>query len=147
MAYLSMPATQPDVTRDDFVSWVERYIHFPCKQQLTGLDLYGARCGMLHSFSTISGLHRQGKCRQIGYMDRSVPEIRFNPNVSEELVLVSIEALARAFSDGVDRFLIDVYADGRKAKVANERFRHVVHAFPCQQEEKEQCQQSPDHDK
>jgi hypothetical protein len=36
MAFLEMPAGQDDVTRNDFVTWVERYIKFPCKEQLTG---------------------------------------------------------------------------------------------------------------
>jgi hypothetical protein len=137
MAYLGMPDNQQDVTHDDFVRWVDRYIKFSCKHQLTGLDLYGARCGMLHSFSTVSNLSRQGKCRQVGYMDRSVPEIRFDPNVSEELVLVSIEGLAKAFLQGVDKFMIDLYADKRKAKVADERFQHVVHTFPCEKDKTE----------
>jgi len=42
MAYLQMPTDQVDVTRRDFVRWAERYIEFPCAEQLTRLDLYGA---------------------------------------------------------------------------------------------------------
>ena len=129
MAYLGMPATQQDVTRMDFVKWVERYITFPCNEQLTGLDLYGARCGMLHSFSTVSKLNRDGKCRRVGYMDRSVPEIRYNPKIDDDFVLVSIEALAESFFRGMDRFLVDLYADKDKAKVADDRFQHVVHSL------------------
>ena len=82
MAYLAMPASQEDVTRSDFVRWVERYSKFPCKEQLTGLDLYGARCAMLHNFGAVSDLSRKEKCRQVAYMDKSVPEVRFDPNVS-----------------------------------------------------------------
>jgi hypothetical protein len=39
MAFLGMPENQIDVTRQDFIQWVDRYIHFPCKEQLSGLDL------------------------------------------------------------------------------------------------------------
>lgn len=42
MAYIAMSASQDDVTRGDFVRWAEKYITFPCSEQLTGLDLYGA---------------------------------------------------------------------------------------------------------
>ena len=38
MAYLSMPAEQLEVTSNDFISWVENYIRFPGKEQLTGHD-------------------------------------------------------------------------------------------------------------
>jgi hypothetical protein len=126
MAYLGMPAEQQDVTKEDFVAWVERYIHFPCREQLSGLDLYGATCGMLHSFSSVSRLARERKCRQVGYVDRLVPEVAFNPSVSEELVMVSVEALAEALFRGIDRFLIDLYGDADRSKIADLRFQYVV---------------------
>ena len=65
MAYVGMPAGQEDVTRNDFITWVERYIKFSCSEQLSGWDLYGARCAMLHSYGTASDLSRKGKCRQM----------------------------------------------------------------------------------
>jgi hypothetical protein len=49
MAFLDMPAKQSDVTRTDFINWTSRYILFPGEEQLTGTDLYGARCGLLHT--------------------------------------------------------------------------------------------------
>jgi hypothetical protein len=60
MAYLAMPEIQEDVTRKDFVEWAEKYIRFPGREQLTGLDLYGARCAMLHSFGAQSRLAEKG---------------------------------------------------------------------------------------
>ena len=129
MAYVSMAANQVDVSRDDFVKWAERYIKFPCQEQLTGLDLYGARCSMLNNYGTASKLSREGKCRQIAYMDESQPEIRYDPTKSKELVLVSIKALANAFFDGIDKFLIDTYADKNKAALADKRFENIVHTY------------------
>ena len=130
MAYLAMPATQDDVTRSDFVRWAEQYIKFPCNEQLTGLDLYGARCAMLHNYGIASDLSRKGKCRQIGYMDRSVPEVRFEPKVSRDLVLVSVPALADAFFSGVDKFLLDLFVDKKMASVAEQRLEKLVQAMP-----------------
>jgi len=130
MAYLNMAEGQQDVTRDDFVQWAEEYIRFPCEEQVSGLELYGARCGMLHTHSVASRLSRRGRARQIGYMDRSVPEICYNPSVSEDLVLVSVEALAEAFFAGVDRFLVETFADEEKARVAEQRLRTLVHQLP-----------------
>ena len=130
MAYVGMPAGQEDVTRNDFITWVERYIKFSCSEQLSGWDLYGARCAMLHSYGTASDLSRKGKCRQIGYMDKSVPEIRFNPSVSMDLVLVSVPALADAFFSGIDQFLVDVFADKKKRPIADQRLQKLVQATP-----------------
>jgi hypothetical protein len=130
MAYLSMPAGQEDVRQKDFIEWADKYIRFPCKERLTGLELYGARCGMLHSYSITSRRSREGKCRQIGYVDQSVPEVCYNPAVSTELVLVSVRALVEAFFNGTDRFLIDVFSDKERAKIAEQRFKTLVHQLP-----------------
>jgi hypothetical protein len=134
MAYIAMPASQDDVTRSDFVRWAEQYVKFPCREQLTGLDLYGARCAMLHNYGTASELSRKGKCRQVGYMDKSVPEVRFNPVVSNGLVLVSVPALADAFFAGVDKFLVDLFADKKKASVAEQRLKKLVQAMPLKKD-------------
>jgi hypothetical protein len=130
MAYLAMPHNQTDVTRDDFVQWCDKYICFSGQEQLTGLELYGARCGMLHTYGVESRLTRGGDCRKLGYMDRSVPEIRYSEKVDPNFALVSIEALAKAFCDGVDRFLVDLFADSARAAVAERRLQQLVVAFP-----------------
>lgn len=130
MAFLGMPAGQTDVTAEDFISWVDRYVHFPCADQLTGNDLYGARCAMLHRYGSESRKSRKGECRQVGYLDRSVPEVRFNPAVSTGLALVSVPALAAAFFAGVDRYLVDLYKDSRRGKLADERLKTMAHILP-----------------
>ena len=130
MAYLGMPAGQDDVTRDDFVAWAERYIRFPCKEQLSGLDLYGARCAMLHTHSVAARLTREGRCRMIGYTDQSSPEVSYNPKISKDLVIVSIKGLAEAFSRGIDQFLVDVFADKARGPVVEARLKKCVHRLP-----------------
>ena len=132
MAYLSMPEGQEDVTKADFINWADHYIRFPGDEQLTGEELYGARCGMLHSYSVSSRMSREGKCRMIGYVDGSNPPILFRPAVSKELVLVSLPAFKTALFQGMDQFLIDIYKNptSKKAQVANERFKNLVHTIP-----------------
>jgi len=39
MAFLNIPESQTDVTRTDFIEWVDRYIKFPCSEKLTGSGL------------------------------------------------------------------------------------------------------------
>ena len=133
MAFLGMPGDQEDVARSDFIAWAEHYIKFPCKEQLSGADLYGARCGMLHSYSAYSRMTRSGECRTIGYMDKSVPEVRYNPEISREIVLVSVPALAEAFFRGIEEFLIDLFSDHKRAEVAEVRLPKLVHCLPVKQ--------------
>jgi hypothetical protein len=134
MAFLGMPPDQQDVKRDDFVKWADRYIKFPCDDQLTGLDLYGARCAMLHSYGVVSDLSRKGQCRMVAYMDKSVPEVRYNPAVAKDLVLVSVTALADAFYSGIDQFLVDLFADKKKAETAEKRLTWFIQKHPRKNE-------------
>lgn len=130
MAFLGMPSHQQDVKREDFVKWAEGYITFPCDDQLTGLDLYGARCAMLHSYGVVSKLSREGQCRMVGYMDNSDPEVRYNPEVSKDFVLVSVTALAEAFYSGIDQFLVDLFSNKERAGVAEKRLAWFIQKYP-----------------
>jgi len=112
-----MAEGQEDVTKDDFVAWAERYIQCPGKEQLSGLDLYAARCGLLHQYGIVSRLSREGKCRQLGYGDKMEPPVRFNPTITKDVVIVSVHALAEAFFQGSDRFVVDVFKDPKRAEV------------------------------
>jgi hypothetical protein len=132
MSYLNMPLNKQDVTKSDFITWVDNYMKFPGREQLTGLDIYGARCGMLHMYSAFSRLSREGKCRNIGYMDNADPPVIYNPNVNKDLVLVAVPALAEAFFAGVNEFLIDLFADKKKGGMAEKRFKNLVHYIPIQ---------------
>ena len=130
MAFLNMPASQTDVIRTDFIEWVNRYIKFPCSEKLTGADLYGARCSMLHSYGVVSKMSRDGKCRMVGYLTDTVPEIRYNPDIDKNLVLVSVPALAESFYKGIDQFLIDLFSNKDKIKIAENRLKSFIQEIP-----------------
>jgi hypothetical protein len=130
MARLAMDAAKTGVEKSDFIAWVDRYIHFPCKEQLTGLDLYAARCAVLHTYTTDSGLSRAGKARRIGYMDHAVPEVVYNASVDATLVLVSIKALRDSFFAGIDRFFVEAFADAAREAIVEKRLRELLHELP-----------------
>jgi hypothetical protein len=130
MAYLNMPSQQKYVKSKDFIAWVERYIRFPCKEQLTGADLYGARCAMLHQYGIESKLSHSGSCRIVGYIDRSDPEVSYNPKISKEFVIVSIEALKDAFFAGIHKFLHEAFDDESKRIIVEERLNKAVQRLP-----------------
>lgn len=131
MAFLNMPASQEDVKGIDFIKWADRYIEFPCAEKLTGHDLYGARCAMLHTYGVVSKMSREGKCRMIGYMSETVPEIRYNPNVDENLVLVSVPALAESFYRAIDDFLVELFSNTDKDKIAEDRLKLLIQEIPA----------------
>src|SRR5262249_10261579 len=126
MAYLGMPAEQQEVKRDDFIKWAENYIRFPCKEQLSGEELYAARCATLHTYGTESRMNRKEAIRQLCYMNASIPEIRSAPT-QPHLAIVSIPALAEAFFQGIDRFIVDLFTDSRRRPIAEARFQKIMH--------------------
>jgi hypothetical protein len=99
MAYLCMAEAQEDVRRSDFIKWADRYIRFPGKEQVTGANLYGARCATLHNFGAQSKLSSTGQCRVILWMDKAVPPVTFEPNLPT-FVMVSIPALRDVLIEG-----------------------------------------------
>lgn len=125
---LSLPLAQ-GVHRLDFCRWADRYMSLCRSRDVTGDEFYSARCAMLHNYSVDSDMTRKGRCRQIGYMDDSMPAVRYDPSVAKGFVLVSVAALAQSFFDGIDEFLVDVFSDPAKASLAEARLEWVCNIY------------------
>jgi hypothetical protein len=97
---------------------------------VSGLELYAARCAIVHTYSTEADLHKEGKGkRQIGYGDEFLPEVAASPEVAH-LVMVSIRGLVDALSEGIVATLKDVASDAPRRKLFAERLEGMVHEFP-----------------
>jgi hypothetical protein len=126
LAFLGLPADRVEVEREDFQDWCSRYVDLGHKDQPIAEELYAARCGLLHSHSTASRASRTRGCREIDYVDHMIPVVRYTPTGLPGHVLVAADALAQAFFDGVGRFLVAVYRDAERAKLADERLQRVI---------------------
>jgi hypothetical protein len=130
MAYLGLPPGRDEVKRSDFIAWSERYIRFPGLLQLTGRDLYSARCGMVHTYGAVSRLSREGKARPVLYRyEHRGPAVNLLPG--SDAVIVSIESLADAFFRGADQFVFEVFTVEARAALAEKRFRGMYHLVPA----------------
>ncbi|MCW6512518.1 hypothetical protein [Lichenifustis flavocetrariae] len=72
MALLACPLGQVEQFKADFIAWVDAYLKADAasEYQYEGRDIYSARCGVLHSYSSISRDHRgPNPPRQFGYAD------------------------------------------------------------------------------
>ena len=68
MAWLSLPEGVEDVKGTDFIGWIRTYGLERSIAPCTADELYGARCGLLHSFSPDSRRSRRGEIRPIYYV-------------------------------------------------------------------------------
>lgn len=126
MATLNMANNQEEVRRKDFIDWVDKYLHIPGDIQLTGVDFYGARCALLHSYGVQSRLSSQGVAREIDYWDSPLlPAITITPR-AKPLLFVNISALKKAFFDGIDTFLVSALSDETKGELIQARMKKFL---------------------
>ncbi|MCH8112641.1 MAG: hypothetical protein IH905_11925, partial [Proteobacteria bacterium] len=78
--------------------------------QYRGIDLYAARCAVLHTYSAEAELHRKdSSVRQFGYSNGGLHF--FKPSVSENLVIIGAASFINDVIIGVERFLKDALED------------------------------------
>ena len=120
MGYLNMPADKLSNTADDFCKWADRYFLPNLKDKsCRSIDLYSARCGLLHTMSYESNLTRKEKAKHIMYAWGNA-----DPNVLKRLItkmkrvdiVLHVEDMNSALVAGLQAFLKDIYED--KARVA-----------------------------
>lgn len=105
MAYLGLPSGKKEVHRNDYIEWVDRYMKTDPKQsyQYKGIDLYGARCGIVHRYGVESRLSDNDKCKIFSYHNGS--EHYYKPQIDKKLVLISIPRFTNDFFKAVQEFL------------------------------------------
>lgn len=109
--------------RGSFIGWVDKYLLQAKPLACTAIDLYAARCGMVHIFTPDSELSVQGRARRICYAWGSarVENVQRTIDVANkgaEYVAVSVNELYEAWRLGILAFTEEVENDPvRKARV------------------------------
>jgi hypothetical protein len=62
---LGRPAENEFSTREDFIDWCDRYMLHNGNLQCSAIDLYAARCSIIHSSSMHSKLSQNGRAKQL----------------------------------------------------------------------------------
>ncbi len=63
----SLERRKGEGTKASFTRWVDEYLLKAVSLPCTSLELYAARCGILHTLTPESDLSRKGKAREVGY--------------------------------------------------------------------------------
>lgn len=123
-----------------FTRWADRYMLQQTELQVTALELYGARCGILHTFTAESTLHARGQVRQVWYAWGSArPEDlqRAVDSLGKRATAVHVRDVVEAFRCGAAAYLDEFASDVRRQEGIAPRiglwFRHtqpgLVNAF------------------
>jgi hypothetical protein len=113
-----------------FVRWVDTYLLMGRSLDCTALDLYAARCGVVHTFTADSDLHRKGKARKIQYAwgNADVAKLaRSTQSLGYDIASVHLRDLIDAFRNAVANHLDAVASD--TAKTA--RFEEMAGLWFC----------------
>lgn len=137
MAFLNMPAAKTDVMRSDFIAWAEQYMVLPAHEDITGRDLYAARCSVLHG-GAHSRLSRGGDCKLLLHFANSAPADNHQHAIAlaaqlgagKPVTRLSVEDLVSAFFSGTDRFLTAMSNDERKLSLVEQRLEYLIETSP-----------------
>jgi hypothetical protein len=129
---LSRPISQEDTSGKIFQTWVGEYMLKGSKLHCTAQDIWGARCGILHTMSLNSRQARKYGARQIAFVTPSDGVDRMQAKIdakgTHNTIVVCLEDYIEAFFDAVSRFLQQVQSDAH----LRERVLHHMSAFPEQ---------------
>lgn len=106
MSFLSLPDDRETQGRADFVAWVDTYLkgHADQTYQYQGLDVYGARCAMLHAFGSEVDFHERFPNTKIfGYHDGG--RHTFDPAIDQRLVLIGTASFFNDVITAVGEFM------------------------------------------
>jgi hypothetical protein len=130
LGLLDAPPSVSDATRSTFMPWCETYI-IPRVQSvegdpLTAIDLYAARCGVLHTSTPASNLGRKGDAREIWYQFKGKTGINLLSVLPLHPLRIDVEVLASALRDGGLAFFADIQKDPARLQLADSRAQHFL---------------------
>lgn len=131
MAFLSLPAERQTQGRVDFIAWVDKYLkaHKDQPYQYRGIDVYGARCAVLHAFGSESNYHEQyPDAKRFGYNDGG--KHIYEPEKNSSLVLIGTKSLTNDVIHAVGDFVKDCVNDADLRGRVGARLPKVLSTFP-----------------
>ncbi|WP_310615574.1 hypothetical protein [Limnohabitans sp.] len=97
-------------------------------QKLTGLDLWGARCGFLHGYTPLAKVVREGRARMLGYVDEAENPV-MGSTETPELLIVSLRSLFGSLAEGVTASMKRANNDAEIGSIVNQRMAMMFHSI------------------
>jgi hypothetical protein len=121
----SLERKKGEKTKDSFTRWVDEYLIKSVPLPCTALELYAARCGILHTLTDESDLSKKGHARKIIYAwgtGKAGDLQKTAQYLGHNCIAIHISELIIAFKKGVEFFLKDVSQDPNRAKSISEKY-------------------------
>ncbi len=132
IAWLDRPESKPDVQGADFINWIEKYLLPDSEISCNGIDLYSARCAILHSYTAESKKTREDEAKKIYYCwgEAKIEDLQkeINSQGNSSAIPLHIEKLFEAFVRGVGRFVKET--DIKKMELIIQRSNKMLSNLP-----------------
>lgn len=133
MGLLDAPPSQGKATGATFKAWVTKYILTDPRLTFSDVDLWGARCAVLHTFTTASDLSNDGKAKEIiffvGKPDDPMMQAAFaaTRDVGKGTHIPALlDDFVDAFLAGIEKFMNDLIANCEKDPAYSIRLSKVL---------------------
>ncbi|MFQ5723509.1 MAG: hypothetical protein ACE5G6_03370 [Terriglobia bacterium] len=132
LSWLAMPANKFEVTRQDFISWADQYVVPGSSLDCSGTDLYGARCGIVHTLTPVSRMSQEGRAMPIAYSWGNQPPYRREhlERLGVQWLMLHVETLCDAVEQGASRFWDEVEKDNARLDLINKRADLLIRPAP-----------------
>lgn len=134
MTFLSLPDGVEAQSRTDFINWVDTYLkgHADQPYKYRGIDVYGARCAMLHSFGSAAQFHdRNSDALLFGYHDGGMHI--YDPEVDPRLVMIGSASFLSDVVSALADFMEACNASPELRTRVEPRLRRVLAVVPLPQ--------------
>lgn len=133
MSFLALPAGKEKQGRSDFVEWTDLYLRGHPDQiyQYDGIDVYGARCALLHAFGSEVDFHQNNPDAKIfGYHDGG--RHAYNSEINPRLVIIGTASFFNDAVHAVTSFIEKCAEDADLRSRVEARLPRVLATLPIQ---------------
>ena len=108
-------------TKASFTHWVDSYMLKAKPLGCSSLELYGARCGLLHTMATESELSKSGKARQINYAwgNAKCQDFKTAGDILNypDILSIHVDDLLEAFKSGLIDYFQEIDKDAARQEI------------------------------
>ena len=131
MAFLSLAANKDKQGRTEFIEWCDKFLqcHEEQPYKYRGMDVYGARCALLHAFGSEADYHDKfPDSKKYGYHDGG--KHAYDPAQDERLVIIGTASFINDVVHAVGTFMHACKDDADLRARVEGRLQQVLAAFP-----------------
>ncbi len=131
MASLARPSGKDKVTRNDFIEWCDKYLKPTSLHQqyhYSGVDIYAARCALIHTYGTTAELHEKPNVVKFLYHD--LQSLSHDVYAEDNIVVISTKSLVMDVCKAVESFITECESTSSLKELVLSRTDEVITVAP-----------------